>query len=422
MTSPTAVRSTAADTTADKFPWLPILVLGFAGFLGLTVELSPAGLLNSIAADLDVSLASVGTLTTFFALGNALLVLPLTAFVMRFSRRTALVSMMTVFVISNVIVAVAPAIFAADIGRFLGGAAFAVQCALIPAVAVHIAGPRYAGRAMSIVLAANALGMALGAPIASLVGVAVGWRVTFIAAAGIALLVGALLALTVPQIRSAADGRMSLLEATRLPGVVRVCIFWALLMLGHFVVLTYIDGYFKQLGIPGFVTSLSLFLLGAGGILGVILIGRISQRSAPAALVVAPSAVVVALGVLATRTNSLLLVLVAMAIWGIGFSGTILVAQQTILLLGRRAPETSMSIGILLAQVGFALGATIGGLVVIYWGITTIPIVAVVFVLGAVAVAISLRRRVNQSTQEQTNERNLADNAVATETAVAVSA
>jgi predicted MFS family arabinose efflux permease len=407
MTSPTAVRATAAGTTADKFPWLPILALGFAGFLGLTVELSPAGLLNAIATDLDVSLASVGTLTTFFALGNALLVLPLTAFVMRFSRRTALVAMMAVFVISNVIVALAPSIFAADIGRFIGGAAFAVQCALIPAVAVHIAGPRYAGRAMSIVLAANALGMALGAPIASLVGVAVGWRVTFIAAAGIALLVGVLLSFTVPQIRSAAEGRMSLLDAARLPGVVRVCVFWALLMLGHFVVLTYIDGYFKQLGIPAFVTSLSLFLLGAGGILGVIIIGKVSKRSVPAALVVAPAAVVVALGVLATGTSSLPVVLVAMAIWGIGFSGTILVAQQTILLLGRRAPETSMSIGILLAQVGFALGATIGGLAVTYLSITTIPLVAIVFVLGAVAVAISLRSRVNQSVQDQNHERQL---------------
>lgn len=399
MTSPMQVRGTAADTTPDSFPWLPILALGLAGFLGLTVELSPAGLLNAIATDFDVSLASVGTLTTFFALGNALLVLPLTALAMRFSRRTALAAMMAVFVISNVIVAVAPSIVAADVGRFIGGASFAVQCALIPAAAVHIAGPRFAGRAMSIVLAANALGMALGAPIASLVGSASGWRVTFIAAAGIALLVGVLLSFTVPPIKSAAEGRVSLVDAARLPGVVRVCIAWALLMLGHFVVLTYIDAYFKELGIPSYVTSLSLFILGAGGILGIVLIGQISKRSMSVALVVAPAAVVVALGMLATGTSSLPVVLTAMAIWGVGFSGTILIAQQTILLLGRRAPETSMSIGILLAQAGFALGATIGGLAVTYLGITTIPFVAIIFVLGAVAVALSLRSTVNSSGQ-----------------------
>lgn len=415
MTSPTAVRSTAPTTTPERFPWLPILALGLAGFLGLTVELSPAGLLNAIATDLDASLAAVGTLTTFFALGNALLVLPLTALAMRFSRRTALVAVMVVFILSNVIVAVAPSIVTADIGRFISGASFAVQCALIPAVAVHIAGPHHAVRAMSIVLGANTLGITLGAPLASIVGMAAGWRLTFILAAGIALLVGVLLAFTIPQIRSAPEGRVSLLQAARLPGVVRVCAAWALLMLGHFVVLTYIDAYLEELGIPAYVTSISLFVLGVGGILGIMLIGRISKTSESAALVVAPVAVAIALGLLATGVSALPVVLVAIAIWGIGFSGTILIAQQTILLLGRRAPETSMSIGILLAQVGFALGATIGGLVITYFGITTIPVVAVVFVLGAIALALSLRSTVRQAAQDRDSE--LADSGTVTENA-----
>jgi predicted MFS family arabinose efflux permease len=257
---------------------------------------------------------------------------------------------------------------------------------------------------MSIVLGANTLGITLGAPLASIVGLAVGWRFTFLVAAGVALLVGVLLAFTIPQIRSAAEGRVSLFEAARLPGVVRVCLAWALLMLGHFVVLTYIDAYLHQLGIPAYVTSISLFVLGVGGILGIVLIGKIAKKSESAALVAAPAAVAIALGLLATGVSALPVVLAAIAIWGIGFSGTILIAQQTILLLGRRAPETSMSIGILLAQVGFAVGATIGGLAITYFGITTIPLVAVVFVLGAVALALSLRSTVRRAGQDRKNE------------------
>jgi predicted MFS family arabinose efflux permease len=60
-----------------------------------------------------------------------------------------------------------------------------------------------------------------------------------------------------------------------------------------------------------------------------------------------------------------------------------------------------MSIGILLAQVGFALGATIGGLAITYLGITTIPLVAVIFVLGAVALALSLRSTVRRAARER---------------------
>lgn len=163
-TAPTRSVAERATTHPQRFPWLPILVLGFAWFLAVAIELSPAGLLGAIAADLDVSVVAVGTMTTFYALGNAVLVLPLTALAIRFARRTALNVVMTVFVASNLAVTLAPTITIADIGRFVGGASYAVICTLFPAVVVRIAGPRYAGRAITIVFTATSLGAALGAP------------------------------------------------------------------------------------------------------------------------------------------------------------------------------------------------------------------------------------------------------------------
>ena len=56
-----------------RFPWAQILVLGFAWFLAVAIELSPAGLLGGIAADLNISTAAAGTLHTSYALGNAIL-------------------------------------------------------------------------------------------------------------------------------------------------------------------------------------------------------------------------------------------------------------------------------------------------------------------------------------------------------------
>src|SRR3954452_23704392 len=86
-----ATGTAAARTTLvqderwpDRFPWPPILVLGFAWLLAVAIELSPAGLLNAIAADLNISVVAVGTMTTFYALGSAVLVLPLTALAIRF--------------------------------------------------------------------------------------------------------------------------------------------------------------------------------------------------------------------------------------------------------------------------------------------------------------------------------------------------
>ncbi|WAM19080.1 MFS transporter [Rhodococcus sp. JS3073] len=398
MTSQTSEHSTPSDVAPDRFPWWPLLVLGFAWFLGVAVELSPAGMLGGIADELDVSVTAVGTLTTFFALGNALLVLPLTALSLRFARRTALVTVMMVFVVSNIVVGLAPSILVADIGRFVGGAAYGVVCALFPAVAVHIAGPTHAARAVTLVFAASTLGMSLGAPIASLTGDAFGWRITFLGAAAVALVVGMLMSRTVPDIRTTSERRVSLVEAGRLPGVLRVCIGWALLMLGHFVVLTYIDAYLEDLGVPTFVTSVSLFLLGVGGLIGVFVIGRIAKKSVITALIAAPMIVASAFAVLALGGNALPVVLASIAIWGVGFSGTVLIYQRAILITGRRAPETATSIGVLLAQGGFAAGAAIGGVTIEVLGVATIPVVALVFVLGTIVIATTLRPAIRSAT------------------------
>jgi predicted MFS family arabinose efflux permease len=383
-----------------RFPWAPILVLGFAWFLAVAIELSPAGLLGGIAADLNISTAAAGTLTTSYALGNAILVLPLTALALCFSRRSALNVVMVAFVASNVIVAASPTLVLADVGRFLGGACYALICTLFPAVAVRIAGPRHAGKAITVVFAATSLGIALGAPLASLAGNAFGWRVTFVAAAALALIAGVLMSFIVPAVRERKAKGLSLNQTARLPGVLRVAIGWALVMLAHFIVLTYIDAYLEDLGIPKYITSVTLFLIGASGLVGTILIGRLSSRSVYAALVAAPITVAVGFAVLFLSGGNLVIVLIAVTLWGFGIAAAVVVYQQAILLTGRRAPETATSIGVLLAQAGFAAGATVGGATLDSFGVATIPLAAIAFVAGSIIIATTLRNTIRNATAQ----------------------
>jgi predicted MFS family arabinose efflux permease len=379
---------------------VPILVLGLAWFLAVAIELSPAGLLGGIAADLNISTAAAGTLTTSYALGNAILVIPLTALALRFSRRSALNVVMVAFVASNVIVALAPTLVVADVGRFLGGACYALICTLFPAVAVRVAGPRHAGKAITVVFAATSLGIALGAPLAASAGNALGWRVTFVAAAVLALIAGVLMSFIVPAVRERQDKGLSLIQTARLPGVLRVAIGWALVMLAHFVVLTYIDAYLEDLGIPKYITSVTLFLIGASGLVGTILIGRLSSRSVYASLVVAPITVAVGFAVLFFSGGNLIIVLIAVALWGLGTAAAVVVYQQAILLAGRRTPETATSIGVLLAQAGFAAGATVGGVTLDSFGVAAIPLAASAFVVGSIIIATTLRNTIRNATSQ----------------------
>ncbi|MCU1596457.1 MAG: putative sugar efflux transporter [Glaciihabitans sp.] len=94
------------------------------------------------------------------------------------------------------------------------------------------------------------------------------------------------------------------------------------------------------------------------------------------ALVAAPVTVAAAFAVLLVSAGNLIIVLGAVALWGIGISATVVIYQQAILITGRRAPETATSIGVVLAQAGFAAGATVGGVALDNFGIASVPLVA----------------------------------------------
>jgi predicted MFS family arabinose efflux permease len=115
------------------------------------------------------------------------------------------------------------------------------------------------------------------------------------------------------------------------------------------------------------------------------------------ALVAAPVTVAAAFAVLFVSGSSLVIVLGAVALWGIGISATVVIYQQTILITGRRAPETATSIGVVLAQAGFAAGATVGGVALDNFGVGTVPLVALLFVLGSIVIATSLRHAVRHA-------------------------
>lgn len=403
-------QSTRADTSTSRsphpFPWFRILVLGFAWFLAVAIELGPAGLLNAIADDLGVSVAAAGTLTTFYALGNALLVLPLTALALRFGRRPVLMIVMTALTVSTAAVALAPDLFLADAGRFVGGASYALICTLFPAVIIRIAGPGNAGKAITIAFTATSRGIAFGAPLTSLIGASTGWRPAFLGAAALVAVAGALMWFVIPRVREHSEETLGLVRTARLPGVLRVAFGWALVMLAHFVVLTYIDVYLEDLGAPGIITSIALSVSGVGGIVGTLLIGRISRRSFRVALLVAPLTVALGLVVFLLGGDVIGVVLAGVLLWGSGVAAVVVVYQQGLLLTGARAPETATSIGVLLTQVGFAVGASVGGLTIETAGIRAVPIVALVFVAASIAIAWTLKPTIERAQREELQQRD----------------
>lgn len=393
---PTQNRGRSALAT-----WLALFTLAAAGFMALAVELSPAGLLTRMAPDLNASVPEAGSLMALYSLGNALLVLPLTAWALRFTRRAALTTTLLVFVLSNVLVAVAPDLLPALVGRFVAGGAHGLLMAMSPAVAIRLVKPEQRGTALAIVIGANTVGIAVGAPLTSIIGTTLGWQTTFFVAAGFALLCAILLWFVLPPLRSEDGPRVPLLQALRIPGVLRLGIAWAFLMLGYLGVITYIDPYLVALGAPPFLVSGALFVFGTAGLVGVWVSARIATRSRLAGLIAMPGVMLVALIVMSFGIDDIGIILVILAVWGAGFSGAILINQQSILHVGYRAPETVGSIGVVLCQAGMAIGAAVGGVVVDTAGVLAVPLVGVGGAVIALILVVGVGGVLKRATREQ---------------------
>jgi predicted MFS family arabinose efflux permease len=204
------------------------------------------------------------------------------------------------------------------------------------------------------------------------------------------LIAGILMSFVIPDIRESTHESLTLAQAARLPGVLRVAIGWALVMLAHFVVLTTSTPTSNSSAHPA--TSPASPCPSSGtGIIGTLFIGRVASRSIFAALIAAPITVAAGFIVLFLGGGSVIVALTGVALWGIGIAAAVVVYQQAILRTWSRAPEKATSIGVLLAQTGFAAGAAVGGLSINAVGIASLPLVALAFVLGSIVIAITLR-------------------------------
>ncbi|WP_460798667.1 MFS transporter [Microbacterium sp. GXF0217] len=377
-----------------------VFVLALAGFLSVVTELLPAALLTDISRDFDVPLAFAGSMTSTYAIGTLLTVIPLTRFAIRFHRRGAIAAVLVLFAVSNAIVAVSPTIVVALGGRFLGGVAHGVLWSLLPAAVERIVSARALPRAMALVFAANSLAIAAGAPLGAVLGHAVGWRTSFLIVAALGVVLAAIVGARRGHEDPQSAAKVSLWQATREPGALLACFAWALLMLSTFTMLTFIDAYASRPELEGDISELAIAVLGIAGVGGVALAARLTRHKLDVGIVGVPVTLIAAFVLMVVAPTSPVWVLVFIALWGVAFSATVYVYQRAVLVLGWRAPETVNSISVVLNQMAIAVGATVGGILVSTVGIAQLPLGAAGFAAIALLLVPAVNRRLKTVTSE----------------------
>jgi len=345
-----------------------LLALALGGFgIGLT-EFVIAGLLPQVAADFQVDEAAAGWLISGYALSVAAGAILLTAAVTKLPRKQVLIGLMVLFIVGNLVSAVAPTYAVMLLGRIVAALCHGAFFGIGSVVAANMVEPHKRSGAIAIMFTGLTLANVLGVPFGTFLGQAAGWRSTFwaITCIGVVALIG-IIAL-VPAPRGVATAHTSLRTEF---GAFRSRQVWLSLIVtvlgfgGMFGAFTYIA--FILTDVSGFASAAVpwlLILFGVGTFLGNILGGKAADRSRDRTIIVFLAGLTVVLAAFALlAANPVATVILLALMGGFGF-GTVPGLQTRIMHFADHAPTLASSSNIAAFNVGNALGAWLGGITI----------------------------------------------------------
>lgn len=392
---------TAAAPT-QRFPLFSLLVISGAIFASVSSEFLPTGLLPDIAAELRESVSQVGLLVTIFAMTVVVSTVPLTALTLRFSRKWLMVVTLGVVVVANLLCAIAPNYAFLAGARVLGGLAHGVFWSVTGPYATRLVERRQLSRAVAVTQGGGSAAFVLGVPLATALGHALGWRLSFAVMAGVVLLMLLLVVVALPPVSHLvplATGEIAI-PARRdktVVAVVIVAVSILLTNLGQNTFYSYIVPWSQQVGgIPAANTGGLLFAYGLAGAIGLFLAGAFGDRFQRGTLLALCATAVISVGSLAVVSPHVPIgVVVGVMVWGVAWGGIpSLMHSRMQHSVSARIRDTAAAWVSISFNVSIGGGALLGGILLDRFGLQVLPWADVAFVLaGMIFIVASDRRR-----------------------------
>jgi predicted MFS family arabinose efflux permease len=268
-------------TSRAKLP-STVYLLGLTIFSLVTAEFMIAGMMPALADAFSVSLAQVGNLIAFYALGMALGGPPVTILLLSrgISNKSALVGLLAVYVAAGVLAAIAPSYWLLAIARIIMGVASAACIGLCMTVCAGLVAPQARGRAVSVVLAGLMLSPVVGVPMTAWVEQHFGWRASSWLVVVLALICSALAAVRLPSSEKGSEPALGRQWATLNNRSLWAAYLTSGLIIGAtFAAFSYCTPILiQEVGIePRHVAPL-LALYGVANLIGNMVVGRLADR------------------------------------------------------------------------------------------------------------------------------------------------
>lgn len=378
-----------------------LLALAISAFAIGTTEFVIMGLLPEVASSLDISIPTAGWLISGYALGVAIGAPVMALLTARLPRKLSLILLMVIFIVGNLLCAIALSYHFLMLARVITALCHGAFFGIGAVVAASLVPEGRKASALALMFTGLTLANVLGVPMGTAFGQLYGWRATFWGVAGIGILAFICLIVSLPsqknseatdikaEVKALANGKLWL--------SLSMTVFFAAAM---FALFSYIAPMLLEItGITPKGVSWTLFLIGAGLTVGNILGGRLADWRVSVSLLLSFSLIALFSLLFRWTSHTAWIAEITLFLWAIATFATVPALQINVLAQGSGAPNLVSTLNIAAFNIGNALGAWAGGVVIAGgYGLTTVPVAAAALaVIGLVICLITFNRGAGQA-------------------------
>ncbi len=378
----------------NKKQWLPLIGMTIAAFIFNTSEFMPIGLLTDIAQTFHITQTTAGTMITIYSWAVMLLSLPLMILASKYSYKKILLATLFLFALGQGISAIAFSFPLLIIGRLVVACAHAIFWSIASVVAVRLVHEDKREFAMSMIVTGTSVAMIVGLPLGRMIGLLIGWRITFLMVGIISVLLLIFQTIYLPKLQTTQAFTLNelpdLLKNKQLITIYGISLLFAS---AYYTAYSYIEPFLAQVAnLSNNSITLVLSLFGVAGIGGSYLFSKFYNLNRKRFILISLFCLTIVLFILKPSTASIITLLLICVVWGMSSTAFNVACQsETILVTNEQTSSIAMSIFSGIFNLGIGLGSFIGGQTINILNIQSIGYIA--GIIGILSVIFYIRRR-----------------------------
>ncbi len=357
------MSTTSTSNEKLTFSWFVFGLMASVTFVGILSELVPSGILPQMTEGLGVEESEVGFLVGVYALASAIAAIPLVSATLALNRKTLLMALLAGFAVANIVVGLSSSYAVIIAARIVGGICAGVMWPMIAAYGTRLAPEKNMhGKAITVIMSGNTLGISIGLPAMTAIGLTFGWRSVFMVLGAIVAVIAVLSHFYLPEVKGEKLSKSnSPLAVLKMPSIQIVLLLTFLGVAAHYGIYTYITLLVELLGFAGGI-GVALLIFGIGSVISVIVSAKYIDAYLRPMIVLMLGVGGISMAMFLAFNGTIGISHVAFFLWGLAFGPLVTMFQTAVSKQVENAKDIATSVQSSVFNLSIMIATWVGGL------------------------------------------------------------